>query len=94
MKRRCFTKYVVSKAINEVLTTPVIMEITENFMILCFIRPLIPTFEFETFFVAGKFVKIAQKVTFVCAKCGKTVPISNKTNFICHVCAKKLQNEI
>lgn len=50
--------------------------------------------EFEAFFAAGKFVKIAQKVTFVCAKCGKVVPIANKTNFICHVCAKKLQNEI
>lgn len=50
--------------------------------------------EFEAFYLAGKFVKIAQKVTFVCAKCGNVVPIANKTNFICAACAKKLQNEI
>lgn len=50
--------------------------------------------EFEAFFVAGKFVKIAQKVTMVCAKCGKTVPIAGKTNQLCSNCAKKLQNEI
>lgn len=50
--------------------------------------------EFESFYLAGKFVKIGHKVTFVCSKCGKTVPIANKTNFICNSCAKKLQNEI
>lgn len=50
--------------------------------------------EFEVLFNAGKFVKIGQKVTFVCAKCGRTIPIANKTNFICNECAKKLQNEI
>ena len=50
--------------------------------------------KFEEFYLAGKFVKIAQKVTFTCAKCGRTVPIANKTNFICAICAKKLQNEI
>lgn len=50
--------------------------------------------EFEAFYLAGKFVKIAQKITFVCAKCGKVTPIANKTNFICSTCAKKLQNEI
>jgi len=50
--------------------------------------------EFEAFYEAGKFVKIGQKVTFVCSKCGKTVPIANKTNSICHMCVKKLQNEI
>ena len=50
--------------------------------------------EFEAFYLAGKFVKIGQKVTFICAKCGKEVPIANKTNFICSVCAKKLQSEI
>ncbi len=50
--------------------------------------------EFEAFYLAGKFVKIGQKVTFTCAKCGKIVPIANKTNFICNICAKKLQDEI
>ena len=50
--------------------------------------------EFEAFYLAGKFVKIGQKVTFVCQKCGNVVPIANKTNFICSSCAKKLQNEI
>ena len=50
--------------------------------------------EFEELYLAGKFVKIGQKVTFVCQKCGNVVPIANKTNFICASCAKKLQNEI
>lgn len=50
--------------------------------------------KFEELYLAGKFVKIGQKVTFTCAKCGRTVPIANKTNFICAMCAKKLQNEI
>ncbi len=50
--------------------------------------------EFESFFSAGKFVKIAQKVTMKCAKCGKIVPIAGKTNMLCSACAKKLQNEI
>ena len=50
--------------------------------------------EFESFFAAGKFVKIAQKVTMRCAKCGKVVPIAGKTNMLCSACAKKLQNEI
>lgn len=50
--------------------------------------------EFEAFFSAGKFVKIAQKVTMKCAKCGKIVPIAGKTNMLCTACAKKLQNEI
>lgn len=50
--------------------------------------------EFETMFVAGKFVKIAQKVTMKCAKCGNIVPIAGKTNLLCSSCAKKLQNEI
>ena len=36
--------------------------------------------EFESFYLAGKFVKIGQKVTFTCAKCGKITPIANKTN--------------
>lgn|SRR5574344_351482 len=50
--------------------------------------------EFESLFLAGKFVKISQKVTIKCAKCGNIVPIAYKTNFICNSCAKKLQNEI
>ena len=54
----------------------------------------LPKDEFEELYLAGKFVKIGQKVTFVCQKCGNVVPIANKTNFICASCAKKLQNEI
>ncbi len=50
--------------------------------------------EFEALFLAGKFVKVAQKVTMKCAKCGNIVPIAGKTNQLCSNCAKKLQNEI
>ena len=50
--------------------------------------------EFEAFFLAGKFVRISNKVTIKCAKCGKIIPIENRTNFLCNECAKKLQNEI
>ena len=50
--------------------------------------------EFESLYVAGKFVKISQKVTMKCSKCGNIVPIANKTNLLCSSCAKKLQNEI
>ena len=50
--------------------------------------------EFESMFAAGKFVKIAKKVTFVCSKCGQTFPISFKTNSICGDCARKLQDEL
>ena len=50
--------------------------------------------EFESLYLAGKFVKISQKVTMKCAKCGNIVPIANKTNMLCSSCAKKLQNEI
>lgn len=50
--------------------------------------------DFEAMFVAGKFVKISQKVTMKCAKCGNIVPIANKTNLLCSACAKKIQNEI
>lgn len=50
--------------------------------------------EFEAFFLAGKFVRISNKVTIKCAKCGKVIPIENRTNFLCNECAKKLQNEI
>ncbi len=50
--------------------------------------------EFEALYTAGKFVRIAQKVTIKCAKCGTIVPLSAKTNMLCVVCARKLQNEI
>lgn len=50
--------------------------------------------EFEVFYAAGKFVKIAQKVTMKCVKCGKIVPLAGKTNMLCNACTKKLQNEI
>ncbi len=50
--------------------------------------------EFEVFYSAGKFVKIAQKVTMKCAKCGRVVPLAGKTNLLCSTCTKKLQNEI
>ena len=50
--------------------------------------------EFEAFYVAGKFVKIAQKVTMVCSKCGQVVPIAGKSNNLCNICARKMQSEI
>ena len=50
--------------------------------------------EFEEFFVAGKFVRVATKITMVCTKCGNVVPIANKTGTLCQSCTKKLQNEI
>ena len=34
--------------------------------------------EFEEFFVAGKFVRVATKITMICTKCGNKVP---KTGF-------------
>lgn len=50
--------------------------------------------EFETLYAAGKFVRIAQKVTIKCAKCGAIVPLATKMNMLCTPCARKLQNEI
>ena len=50
--------------------------------------------EFEEFFVAGKFVRVATKISMICTKCGNKVPIANKTGTLCAMCAKKLQNEI
>ena len=50
--------------------------------------------EFEEFFVAGRFVRIAKKVTMVCTKCGQVTPIEGKTGSVCRACIKKIQSEI
>lgn len=50
--------------------------------------------EFDSLFYAGKFVRIAKKVTVNCAKCGKEILIEGSSNFLCNECAKKLQNQI
>jgi uncharacterized OB-fold protein len=50
--------------------------------------------EFEELFNAGKFVRIAKKVTIVCTKCGNVTPIENKKGTLCSVCAKKIQSEL
>ena len=50
--------------------------------------------EFDEFFAAGKFVRIAKKVTMVCAKCGEVTPIDGKTGSVCRACTKKIQSEI
>ena len=54
----------------------------------------LPKAEFESLLAAGKFVRVAKKITIVCTKCGKVVPIANATNSLCNDCTRKLQNEI
>ena len=50
--------------------------------------------EFENLYFAGKFVRIAKKLTTKCAKCGKEILVEGSSNFLCNECAKKLQSQI
>ena len=50
--------------------------------------------EFDNLYFAGKFVRVAKKLTIKCAKCGQEVLLDGSSNFLCNSCAKKLQNQI
>ena len=50
--------------------------------------------EFDNLYFAGKFVRVAKKLTIKCAKCGQEVLLVGSSNFLCNSCAKKLQNQI
>lgn len=50
--------------------------------------------EFLALLAAGKFVRVAKKITTVCTKCGKIVSVANMANSLCNDCTRKLQNEI
>lgn len=89
---KCFEEQ--NKLVNEI-NTYVINSIEETIPLDILLEKFnLKRDEFESLYVAGKFVKISQKVTMKCAKCGNIVPIANKTNLLCSACAKKLQNEI
>lgn len=50
--------------------------------------------EFDALFLAGKFVKISNKIIMKCSRCGKEIIMGHRTNFLCDDCTRKLQNEI
>lgn len=89
---KCFEEQ--NKMISEINKFVLMAEEPEVALETIFEKFPITRNEFEEFFVAGKFVRVATKITMICSKCGNKVPIANKTGTLCAICTKKIQNEI